>query len=89
MYTTILFNILQGPTKSLRGYLALSNDATIKILHLNQELFIGGIPKWIKFQESQQIPCLEAWCFIGRSSDTHILLHKKRRKQRRKEGQRC
>jgi len=35
--TTSLFNVCQEQTKSLRSYLARYNDATIKVVHPNQE----------------------------------------------------
>lgn len=39
IFTTNLFNTWQGPSESLREYLARLNEATIRVVHLNQEMF--------------------------------------------------
>ncbi|XP_058750890.1 uncharacterized protein LOC131623912 [Vicia villosa] len=40
--TTILFTVRQGPSESLREYLARFNEETTKVSHPNQELFVGA-----------------------------------------------
>lgn len=40
MSTTNLFNILQGPSKSLRASLVYFDEVTIKVVHSNYEMFI-------------------------------------------------
>ena len=42
MSTTIMFNIHQGPSESLRDYLARFNEPTIKIVPKNQQMFVGS-----------------------------------------------
>lgn len=37
--TTSLFNVCQGPSESLREYMAWYNEETIKVSHANQEMF--------------------------------------------------
>jgi len=47
--------VRQDPNESLRRYLARYNDATIKVVHPNQELFIGAFQNRLKagpFNES-------------------------------------
>lgn len=50
-----LFNICQGPLESLRGYLTCFNEATTKVVPLNQEMFMGALQNRLKvgpFSES-------------------------------------
>ncbi|XP_050895535.1 uncharacterized protein LOC127102173 [Lathyrus oleraceus] len=53
--TTSLFNVRQGHSESLREYLARFNEETIKVSHLNQEMFVWafqhGLKVW-QFNES-------------------------------------
>jgi len=52
---TSLFNILQGENESLRDYLARYNEATIKVVNPNQELFVGAFQNGLRagqFNES-------------------------------------
>lgn len=42
MVATNLFNIRQSLPKYLREYFALFNEVTIKVIHPNQEMFIGA-----------------------------------------------
>lgn len=55
MSTTSLFIIYQGPSESLREYLTLFNETTIKVILPNQEMFMGAfrnrIREW-QFNES-------------------------------------
>jgi len=39
--STSLFNVRQGQIESLRDYLARFNNATIKVINPNQEVFVG------------------------------------------------
>lgn len=48
MSTTKLFNIRQGPLESLRDYLAHSNEATMKVVPPNQEMFMGVFHSGVK-----------------------------------------
>lgn len=55
MSTIILFNIRQGPSESSRDYLALFNEATIKVFPPNQEMFVCAPKNGLKmghFNES-------------------------------------
>lgn len=55
MYPTTLFNIRQGPSKSLRDSLAHFNEATIKVVSPNQEIFFRVFKNGFKerhFKES-------------------------------------
>lgn len=40
MFIPNVFNILQGPLESLRDYLVCFNETTIKLVPLNQEIFV-------------------------------------------------
>jgi len=40
--TSSLFNVRQEQNESIRSYLARYNDATIKVVHPNRELFVGA-----------------------------------------------
>lgn len=40
--TTSLFKVCQGPSESMWEYMAQFNEETIKISHLNQEMFVGA-----------------------------------------------
>lgn len=46
--TTNLFNVLQGPSESPREYTVLFNEDTIKLSHLNQEMFVGAFQNGLK-----------------------------------------
>lgn len=46
--TTSLFNVCQGYSKSLWEYLAQFNEDTIKVSHLNQEMFVGAFQHGLK-----------------------------------------
>lgn len=46
--TTNIFNIWQGPSKILRDYLAWFNEATIRVVPLNQEFFLGEFQNKLK-----------------------------------------
>jgi len=46
--TTSLFNVCQEHNESLRSYLACYNDATVKIVHPNQELFVGAFQSGLR-----------------------------------------
>ena len=53
--TTSLFNVRQEQNESLRNYLAWYNDATIKVINPNQELFVGAFQNRLRagpFNES-------------------------------------
>jgi len=53
--TTSLFNVWQEQNESLRSYLARYNDATIKVVNPNQELFVGAFQNGLRagpFNES-------------------------------------
>lgn len=41
MSTSSLINIVQGSSESLREYLTHFNEVTIKVIHPNQDLFVG------------------------------------------------
>lgn len=40
--TVSLFNVRQGPSEPLQEYMARLNEETIKVSHLNQEMFVGA-----------------------------------------------
>lgn len=48
MSITCLFNIFQGPSESPRHYPACLNEATIKVITPNQEIFVGAFQRWFK-----------------------------------------
>lgn len=48
MSTTILFNIWQNTSESLRDYLARFNEATIRVIPPNQEMFVGELQNALK-----------------------------------------
>ncbi|XP_039687770.1 uncharacterized protein [Medicago truncatula] len=53
--STSLFNVRQGPSESLREYLARFNDSTIKVSNPNQEVFVGAFQNGLwagQFNES-------------------------------------
>lgn len=52
---TSYFNVWQGHSESLREYLARFNEDTIKVSHLNQDIFVGAFHNGLKaehFNES-------------------------------------
>jgi len=52
---TNLFNVGQGQNESLRDYLAIYNDATIKVTNHNKKLFVGAFHNGLRvgqFNES-------------------------------------
>lgn len=49
--TTSLFNVRQGPSKSLQEYMARFNKETIKVSHPNQEIFVGAFQNDMKVDD--------------------------------------
>lgn len=48
---TSLFSVRQGYSESLREYLERFNEETIKIFHLNQEMFVGAFQHGLKVRQ--------------------------------------
>lgn len=55
MSTTNFFNVRQGPFESLRKYMTRFNEETIKVSHLNLEMFVRAFQNGLRanhFNES-------------------------------------
>lgn len=48
MFTTSLFKIRQGSSELLRDYLTQFNEATIKVVPPNQEIFVWAFQNGLK-----------------------------------------
>lgn len=48
MFTTSLFKIRQGSSELLRDYLTQFNEATIKVVPSNQEIFVWSFQNGLK-----------------------------------------
>lgn len=81
--TTNLFNILQGPTESLKDYLTRFNETTIKVVAFNQKMFMG-VFKMDSRRDTLMNPSPKASTHTGWSSCQGGMLHQRRRKQHRK-----
>lgn len=81
MVTTILFNILQGPYKYLKKYITYFNKMKIKVIHPNQDLFVGAFQNGPKEGYLNESLDLKANNFLGKGGDTCIMTYKQREKQ--------
>lgn len=67
MLATSLFYIRQGTSKSLKEYLSLYNELMIKVMHPNEEMFVGAFHNGLRvgrFNESATHKPASSWADV-------------------------
>lgn len=76
MPTTIRFNIQQGLSKSMMKYHIHFNEATIKDVHPNQEMFVGVFHNLLKVGHFNASLCPKVNVFISNGGHKGRVLYK-------------